>query len=219
MSKLFNETFVALDHLRRSAIRARRRLSDGSLADRRSPIAPSAFLRHREFWGILMATAFRAIDEQRANVVGEIPDCDEVDGTINRIGFDTITRGYRDVTANCKSFVEAAASPGTVDKISRPVGSSRCDAADISRIFFSPRLGYNYANALQRDRGMSRAEYQLSCQVHISLGFSAAGSQKFRVRLRQFALTSPLLLPTTRRERKKNKRNARVALAKVESCH
>jgi len=31
-----------------------------------------------------MATAFRAIDEQRANVVGEIPDCDEADGTINR---------------------------------------------------------------------------------------------------------------------------------------
>jgi hypothetical protein len=75
-------------------------------------------------------------------------------------------------------------SRGLVDKISQPAsGSWRRDAADVSRIFFSPRLGYNYANALQRDRGMSRAEYQLSRQVHISLGFSAAGlvSQKLPV--------------------------------------
>lgn len=69
-----------------------------------------------------------------------------------------------------------------VDKISQTQSEVRRDTANISSIFFSPRLiqlpkcitaGYRYAPAA--------AEYQLRFRVHVSLRFSAAGSVSAKV--------------------------------------
>jgi len=54
--------------------------------------------------------------------------------------------------------------------------------------------------------GMSRAEYQLSCQVHISLGFSAAGSLSQKLRVGLPVCGNRPCCDQQRDERKKNER-------------